>query len=220
MKYPPVPEAEFLASVEKHQMMVVLDTPMHRHLRFTQPNTGICAFDLITWPGHLCYTGDMGTYVFSRLNDMFTFFRQDPEWTLGEGETLVINPSYWAEKLQAVDKTDGFEEFSADRFRAVIAEWLDESGATDSVRQAVQEQVLSKIDEGEHAAFSAAVDFEHEGFCFQDFWEVDCTEYTYRFIWCCYALVWGIGFYDEMKAATAAAAAKNVADLPAPEVVQ
>lgn len=36
-------------------------------------------------------------------------------------------------------------------------------------------------------------------FEFTDFWEMDCTEYIYHFIWCCYALAWGIQMYDEAK---------------------
>lgn len=29
-----------------------------------------------------------------------------------------------------------------------------------------------------------------------DYWDSDPKEYTYRFIWCCYALVWAIQQYD------------------------
>ena len=28
-------------------------------------------FDIVTWPGYLCYSGDMGCFVFTRLPDMF-----------------------------------------------------------------------------------------------------------------------------------------------------
>jgi len=216
MKSPVLTEAEFLKSVENHMMMVVLDIPTHRHLRFTAPNTGIAAFDIITWPGHLCYAGDMGCFVFTRVKDMFTFFRADPNQALPEGETLAINPAYWGEKLEGVDKNEGFEEFSADQFRSIIANRLDESGATDEVRQAVAERVLPQADEGEDAARAAAIDFSHGDFQFVDFWEEDCNDYTYRFIWCCYALVWAVGYYDEMKAASAA----ETPALPAPETVQ
>jgi hypothetical protein len=34
---------------------------------------------------------------------------------------------------------------------------------------------------------------------FEDFREVDCEEYTHRFLWCCYALAWGIEKYDAAK---------------------
>ena len=38
--------------------------------------------------------------------------------------------------------------------------------------------------------------FEHEGFQFHDSWEWDNTSYTFRFLWCLYAITWGIRQYD------------------------
>lgn len=57
----------------------------------------------------------------------------------------------------------------------------------------------------EHEAYSAANDFESDGFSFRDFWEVDNTDYTFHFIWCAYAIAWGIKQYDDVKAAPAVA---------------
>ena len=65
----------FLNDVKDHQMTIVRDDNIGRHLRFSKPGTSCMSFDLITWPGYLCCTGDMGTYVFKRLPDMFEFFR-------------------------------------------------------------------------------------------------------------------------------------------------
>jgi len=45
----------------------------------------------------------------------------------------------------------------------------------------------------------AGVEFEHDGFRFEDFWEIDCHDYTYSFVWCCYAIAWGIQVYDAAK---------------------
>lgn len=72
-------EKRFLGDVAKHQMTILRDDGVNRHVRFKQPNSSNMFFDLITWPGCLCYTGDMGTYVFRRLEDMFEFFRTDRE---------------------------------------------------------------------------------------------------------------------------------------------
>jgi hypothetical protein len=38
-----------------------------------------------------------------------------------------------------------------------------------------------------------------DGTKFADFWECNSDEYTSRFIWCCYALSWGIKQYDATK---------------------
>ena len=34
---------------------------------------------------------------------------------------------------------------------------------------------------------------------FHDLWERNCKEYSHRFIWCCFALAWGIRQYDAGK---------------------
>jgi hypothetical protein len=49
----------------------------------------------------------------------------------------------------------------------------------------------------------------HEGlqFHFQDLWESNFERYTFHFIWCCYAIAWGIKTYDESKATTEAESA-------------
>lgn len=191
-------EAKFLKDVAAHEMKVLKDDGAYRHLSFRKPGTYCMGFDLITWPGYLAYTGDMGCYVFTRIEDMFEFFRTDRK-RVKEGKTLYINLSYWGEKCASRDR-DGIKEYSADTFRAEIQRWLDEEEASDEVREEVKGAVLSRADDGEYAAHEAARDFEHDGFRFSDFWERDLTEYTYRFIWCCYALAWGIRKYDESRA--------------------
>jgi hypothetical protein len=193
-------EERFLKEVEQHQMTVLRDDGVNRHIRFRKPGTGNMGFDLITWPGYLCYTGDMGTYVFSRLRDMFEFFRTDREHQRKDGRTLFINRGYWAEKVQAVDKSSGLLEYSADKFREVVSELLDGMDASAALREAVEDEVLCAADEGGQAAHDAASGFKFEGkHVFRDFWEYSLDIYTFRFVWCCYALAWGIEQYDKAK---------------------
>ena len=89
----PTPE-QFIKDVANHQMTVARNDGIYRHLKFRSTARGWNQwFDLITWPGVLTIHGDMGTWTFSRVEDMFTFFRsRDSE--------LRINADYWAEKLQ------------------------------------------------------------------------------------------------------------------------
>jgi len=75
-------------------------------------------FDLLTWPGYLCYTGDMGTYVFRRLHDMFQFFRRGE--SIGE---RCIDIRYWAEKLEAIDRVDGVREWTPEKFREEVRDF-------------------------------------------------------------------------------------------------
>lgn len=187
-----ITELSFLKDVSEHVMTVLREDGVYRHVRFAKPGTGIMHFDLITWPGYLAYTGDMGSYVFSRLPDMFEFFRDSR--TTADGP-LFVNLSYWAEKLTAQDR-EGVKVFSSELFEEQINDWLKDAEASDALREEVGEQVLS-CSENERDAFDAAMSFTHDGKqFFQDFWEVDCTKYVYRFVWCCYALAWGVKQYD------------------------
>lgn len=108
----------FLKTVEGHQMTSLQECGLHRHFRFRNPQKSAYWFDLITWPGFLCVTGDCGSYVFSRVEDMFAFFREEQN---PEGE-LQINPDYWSEKLEAQNcngvHAHGIRRWSPERFEA------------------------------------------------------------------------------------------------------
>lgn len=215
----------FLEDIKDHRMEIIRDAGVYRHIRFKRPDTICRYFDLITWPGYLCYTGDMGTYVFTRLRDMFEFFRRTESQ-----QPYRIDFRYWAEKCEASDRGDGIKKFSQDKFRRNVLEYVgnrEEAARPDpeeeaeefakhaaayaELRQAIEEEVLGCDGNGVRA-FDAANDFIHEDgeaweayygkgarFEFVDFWEWDHTEYTQRFLWCCHALVWGIQQYDQAK---------------------
>ena len=153
-------EASFLKDVADHQMHVLMDNGIYRHIRFKRPGTGCYHFDLITYPGYLVHSGDMGCYVFSRLDDMFEFFRTDREHRhLKDGQTLAINLGYWSEKLRAVDggrQNPGAMEFSPDRFRQHVKDAFDDECETreSEVEQTalwseIEDRVLAYADDGE-----------------------------------------------------------------------
>lgn len=214
-------EARFLGDIDQHVMVVIRDDGVNRHIRFKRPGTSCYHFDLITWPGHLCYTGDMGTYVFQRTTDMFEFFRQDREYNADKGRALSINLGYWTEKLVAVDGNRGggkAKEFDEEKFTRVIndyrVQWMrdaKESGVLDKEErrelwELVDNEVLSALEEGGDRAQFAAYDFHFDpafntrrrnGWGFDDLFEHDFTEFTHSIVWCCYALAWGIQKYDE-----------------------
>ena len=193
-----VTEESFLRDVREHRMTVLHDSGVYRHVRFAKPGTSTMQFDIVTWPEYLSVSGDMGTYVFSRLRDMFEFFRGS---TVGP---IEVNLRYWAEKCQAVDRDSGIREYSPERFRERIERWLEDAEASEECRAAVQSEVLCHADEGESAARKAADDFAYaDGFAFTDFWEADCSEWTARYVWCCYALSWAVRQYDAVRACAA-----------------
>ena len=199
----------FLKDVAAHQLTIYRDDGVYRHVRFRRPNTCCMHFDLVTWPGHLAYTGDMGDFVFARLHDMFEFFRTT--------DGLKIDPGYWAEKIQATDRCGGHRGFSEERFREVIngyrLRWIRDATRRGTLSkeqrralwEAVDDEVLCRTYDGEHAAFEAANEFEcivgKRIYTLDDFWDHSFNEYTYRFLWACYAIAWGIHKYDESKSA-------------------
>lgn len=212
-------EERFLRDIAAHEMTIIRDDGVNRHIRFRQPGTSNMSFDLITWPGHLCYTGDMGTFVFQRLEDMFRFFRTDRQERISaerSSNKLFINTGYWGEKCIAVDSVDGIRQYSPDSFREAIQEeldnWLedlDPEGDAECIadlKSAVEGDLLAYADDGEQDARKAADDFyfefdEDKSFSISDFWERTLTVKSFRFVWCCYALAWGITVYDSVKEA-------------------
>lgn len=193
---------EFLRCVEKHEMEVLLNNGVYRHLRFKAPDTGNQHFHLVTFPGRLVYCGDMGSYVFERTTDMFEFFRRPDRG---------INLSYWAEKVDAEDR-DGVTEFSMDRVKEIVkeivsdqAEYLDESD-----RPKLEEELellLESMDADAHELSDVVRVAESLGNelinsdWFSDLWEYSTETYTYRFQWACYAIAWGIEQYDNQLTA-------------------
>lgn len=246
----------FAKDAEHHQMTVLHDDGLYRHLRFvrTAPNakTGNVErsssywFELVTWPGRLTVTGDCGTYTFARLDDMFEFFRGDR-----------INPGYWAEKVQGETQ---LKKYSEDLFRQRVTEYISEgneefpslarqwpgldgavaetffgplaeynTGYEPDARRALGEfefgatvtavctcgerrEKLSEDDASRwhltHLSSAPSGSGAHritdtrvEGFRFTDSWEWDLSDWDWQFLWCCHAIVWGIGCYDRLPRA-------------------
>jgi len=219
-------EQSFLKDVATHQMTVLMDNGLYRHVRFKKPGSYDMHFDLVTYPGFLVYSGDMGCYVFSRLDDMFQFFRSDR--LERDGKKLYINLGYWAEKLQAVDgnrRKGSAMEYCQDKMEAVIKEqrltWIREREIDKEQRRELWEELDNLMadlngDEGhdyhlvnnwDYTPFTGAVRSHGSArFYFQDLWDHNFQEYTHHFTWCCYALAWAIQVYDEAKQTKAIAA--------------
>lgn len=200
----------FQRDVTSHSMEVLHDDGDYRHLKFTNNGSQCYRFDLITWPGYLTITGDMGTYTFSRVRDMFTFFRAD-QWETG------INPGYWAEKLQAgpaYAQRSVYMEWDQDAFKKRVCEeyrdWLggklryfDPEDLAD-LKDEIRTEVLDHA-EFEATACVAVQEFHHEDArgLFADFLcdlGNSCHRYQFHYLWCLYAIVWGIQQHDQLQA--------------------
>ncbi|MBI0296765.1 hypothetical protein JBE04_20450 [Streptomyces sp. PRKS01-29] len=193
--------ARFARDTAKHQMTVLHEDGLYRHIRFMNPQYGdVYHFALITWPNHLVIRGDGPNFMFAAYPtaDPFRLFRESSH----DG----INPGYWQQKVIAGQVKD----WSEDKFRT----WLTQTAATDDARypgllDAVGEQILQSDDyntEYESTARHAVASFSHGDYRlpFPHKWEQSFDDYSWKFLWACHAIVWGIAQYDAARKAVAA----------------
>lgn len=205
MSYIDKVKEHFDKDIKEHTMDIIRDDGVHRHLRFSKGGSCFYQFDILTWPGYLCFTGDVGTYVFRRLEDMFRFFRGDD-----------INLGYWHGKLEGVDQVSGSMNFSEDEFVDTINElylnsWIEEheEGVSLFSGQEEIEEVRASLKEmtdrveHEYEAHRYGSEWSFTGamgtFELDDLWECNFKRFTHRYVWCCYALIWAIKQYDKAK---------------------
>ena len=189
---------QFLNDVKNHELTIHRNNGVYRHLTFVNPNDCDKYFNITTFPNYLVITGDMGALVFSRLHDMFNFFRSND---------LKINPGYWAEKIQSASyqgKIESYSEFDTDEVKRFAQEYLDDFLEQNMLSELDKEELLEEFDseilhsEDEYEIVEAIRNFDCHGFDFEEFWEGYYRKYRYHYIWLCYAIVWGIKKFDEV----------------------
>lgn len=209
-------DTRFLLDTANHRLQIIRDDGLYRHLRMKEPGTSCYYYDVITWPGYLTVTGDMGNWTFSRTADMFDFFGA---W---EG---VINTGYWSEKLEAGAGCSAREllakEYDHDAFCKSLKEslneyleddqdaeleedWDDEDDTPDSDKAKVREVVRELC----------RAEFSNDWEAYQAVYEADWPEswsvwdicdgltfktYTSHFRWILFAITWAISKYHNAK---------------------
>jgi hypothetical protein len=194
----------FMADCGDHQMTVLHDDGLYRHLLFRSPGS-LDRFEVITWPGHLTLNGGHGTWTFARTDDMFEFFRSS------QGLTR-INPGYWGEKLRG-GLTSGnalTEEYDPDVYHAEVKRWLDDFIEScdwpDEVIEDLRAEVATQLTDD-------WLDWTHEDgardlldrFQFatarrrvrlEDVWEWELRKPSSHFLWSCWAVAFAVDQYD------------------------
>ena len=191
---------KFLDDVKNHELTIHQNNGVYRHLTFSKIGDCHQCFNITTFPDHLVITGDMGTLVFSRLHDMFNFFRSDD---------LRINPDYWAEKIQSTTheaQIASYSKFDLEQAKKNAQEYLntyleDNDDLSEEDRTLLLEDFELEIlrSEDEYEIVEAISNFNFKDFEFDEFRMDDCSVYTYSYIWLCYAIVWGIKKFDELN---------------------
>ncbi len=223
----------FRRDTAEHVMTVLHDDGLYRHLRCAKPDSSTYWFEVVTWPGALAFRGDMdGAPVFSRVTDMFQFFRAN-------GTEHGINPHYWAEKMPDGGKSvrvysedqlrakvaaalaeykEEFPRLKADhslaKSRYDVADWADRwpmkgSGPRDPgelTTPAGARQIVTNHDEDGLLSFAdGARQLLREleaANVVADTFEWDLTDWDWAYLWACHAIVWAIARYDEQRVTT------------------
>ena len=200
-----VKQETFLRDVRDHQMTIELDQGVHRSLLFKRSHRSAYHFRLVTWPGHLAISGDMGDYTFARLIDMFDFFRfAGPAYDCDDR----INVGYWDEKLTAVcksgDRHSLDEAAYIDAVRSLLAGHLGEMALSDAktvVREARWDDLFdppSTTREAEDRLYAWRCPVTGDA-PFSELWNRRISTASFHLVWCMRAIQWGIKRYDLMK---------------------
>lgn len=176
----------FLEDVKNHKIQIKKDEGLYRHVVFSKGSFDQ-RFEIMTWDMNLVICGDMGAYHFSRINDMFKFFG-----SIDSKKGIEINPSYWSEKLQNKGEV---KEFSSEKVAERIDNYIKQyEHDVSCIEEEIKEMKEANSLEGVYSIMNSIDNCS----VFDDF-ELDCTDYQFRYIWCCYAIVWGISKYNEFK---------------------
>jgi hypothetical protein len=194
--YPHYLADRYAADTVSHEMTVLHDDGLYRHLRCqATENSWNAWFEIITWPGALTYSGDIGGFTFRRDVDMFRFFR---------GQR--VNPDYWGEKVMSGN--DALKIYSEDKFREKVwSEVRDEikefKGLAKAVHETMSDYWESDVStEGGARRFLDDFNYTVDGrtFVFADHYEWDLREWNWQFLWTCHAIKDAISRYDVAKA--------------------
>lgn len=202
--YPEI-AARFARGTAGHEMAVLFEQGLYRHLRFASPDGSGYRFDLHTSPNRLMFHGEVGTYVFSvwPTADLFTVFRES---------SVVGQPNfgYWQEKLAAWNEPA--IQFSCELFDGRVAAELAKAeeffpGVTTAWESFVSAEYNTEFEEIAREAL-AAFEYLPEGqwgeawrFRYTSEWKLD--DYDWRYLWACHAALRAIGQYEAAKAVAA-----------------
>ena len=185
--------------IGNHQMTVLLDSGVSRHLRFSDDGGKKTNhwFDIVTFDEGLLFTSGFGCYSFSKrfVSDMFEFFRGRDS-----------NSTYVAEKITS--KSESEEVFSNRIAKEYLLDsfsnWIDEKEIDEDEAKWLLNEFGDEFDEREFLSADdvrrAYCEFDFAGylikFDFNDFYPYELSQ---KYIDCVDAIKWGIKKYDEYK---------------------
>lgn len=185
--------AQFKASTAEHQLTILHDDGLYRHLRMGKPGTGIWSWSVVAWPWHLYVGGDIGLgLTFSREEDMIPFFD-----TSGYGDyygdgSPMLQADYWDEKLTAGCR-DAAHTYSSERFLRRVRDLLADDYDLEPERA---ERILMDAEGvAQHEETARQWLGEERYFADADAWEWDLKALDHHYLLACYAIVTTVRAY-------------------------
>ncbi|MFD8609408.1 hypothetical protein [Streptomyces sp. NPDC059631] len=135
--------ADLLRETAEHQLVVLHDDGLYRHLRIQKPGTRMWPWDITTWPGYLATSGDIADgYMFTREPDMIQFVaRNDSQQSYYSDGAPSIDVRYWAGKLCG-GRSYEVKKYEADVFLRHVKDSLGEHEELGDEAQRFREQQL------------------------------------------------------------------------------
>ena len=154
----------------EHVITTALEDGLFRHYRCAKPGTGIYAFNITTIPGRLIVTGDIGTLVVERLNDMF-------EWAPSAVESI----DYFASKVPGNITVRAYDPEAANEFLA--EEQTTEGTESDRAR------IAAELEEYTFCEHTFQSELYSSGLVDGCDWP-ELRQWTPTFLWCREAVRW------------------------------
>lgn len=191
---------------EDHQLQVIVDEGVNRILKFANKNGSRCYSVSVMQTRHnICFTGDMGSFVFANNNeDMLGFFMDN------------LSLSYISEKCRAGIKSEYSEDLAKEAIKCEVTDfcgdYIDDhiEHCTDiDIETLGREYISKKQSQWEVVLYNQAlrsINFENEYTFYQSVSDLEveatpslnftidicdglpCRDYTHRFKWCIAAM--------------------------------
>ncbi len=195
---------QFRGATRNHQLTVLHDDGLYRHLRMAEPGTGIWSWNVVTWPWHLYVGGDIGSgFVWSREEDMLRFMDTANYGDYHSDGSPHLQADYWSEKLDIAcrDRARRYSpELFTKRVREAIADGLLGGWIARQESKELREE-LTWVDP--HDEVSAREWLSSHRKEFPDAWEWDLQDWDHHYLLAAYGVVTTIRAYRAAQSAAA-----------------
>lgn len=190
----------FPRDIADHVLGVISDDGKGtRHLRGINKDGGsdMC-FTVVTVPGFLFYAGDMGGFSFA----VGSFGNPRDALACFSGTT---DKYYLAQKLDAVDKGEGYKSFSSELFLDTLREYLkqklDDGALNNKQMKEIEEDYIRYASTASYEEARDLGDDIAHNYGFEIDWcdWSECNELTYRYEWAVKAIAWAADHYFKQK---------------------